>query len=570
MHTLPVGTYLQGGRYRIERLLGQGGFGITYLARHNELDNLMCVKEFFWKEHHVRQGDSSSISIATAGNSELAEKLCTKFKKEAKQIARLRHPNIITVHDLFDENGTAYYVMEYLENGSLADLLEQSGVLSEQKALSYISEVANALSYLHQNKINHLDIKPANILIDDRGKAVLIDFGVAKHYDVVGIETSTLVAGISKGYSPPEQLMPGGVSSFAPTADVYALGATLYKLITGQTPPDSMYIFNMGLPALPTYISASVRKAITQAMNPKIIERPQTIEAFMEIISDKPTSTIPLSEIVAQVDAEEDETIQLCNKTLSEDKLGSKELVPPSVNIEPELEFDVNGVKIKMVYVKPGRFMMGANDSGFTNTPAHEVTLTKGYYIGETPVTAELWNELSKVKSSAYRIKRPITSITHLAIQQFTNELSEKCGRKFRLPTEAEWEFAARGGVKSKGFRYSGSNDIDEVAWYEQNSGSTWYRSGAEQEVMQKQPNELGLYDMSGNVWELCQDGFKRYSETSVVDPIVGVEPNRDRVVRGGCYSSPAAHCTVSSRQYCTHSITFSHNEVGFRLAMDL
>ena len=177
-------------------------------------------------------------------------------------ISEYRHPNIVNIYDVFEENGTAYYVMEYHDGGSLSSL---DLPLSVDEASGYIRQIASALSVLHENKTMHLDIKPSNVLLDKKGNAVLIDFGVSKHYDQAGHQTSSTPVGISHGYAPGEQYQQN-VLSFSPATDIYALGATFYKLLTGLTPPHQNEVAENGLPVFPESVPESVAFVIEKSM----------------------------------------------------------------------------------------------------------------------------------------------------------------------------------------------------------------------------------------------------------------------------------------------------------------
>ena len=290
---LKEGSELQSGKYRIIRVLGQGGFGITYLAEHTMLDKLVAIKEFFPKEYCDRDTATSHLTIGTRNSVEIVEMLKGKFIKEARNISRLHHPNIITIHDIFQENETAYYVMEYVEGSSLSEMVKRNGAMPEAEALGYIRKVAKAVGYMHSKSMNHLDLKPANIMVrESDGEPVLIDFGLSKQYDASGDQTSTTPVGISHGFAPIEQYRPGGVSVFTPQTDIYALGATLFNLLSGQVPPHYSDILEDGLPELPESVSQRIADAIEHAMEIKKNKRPATIEAFVsEIYGDDNTGS---------------------------------------------------------------------------------------------------------------------------------------------------------------------------------------------------------------------------------------------------------------------------------------
>ena len=278
------GALLKNGEYRIEKVLAAGGFGITYLAMQVALGRKVAVKEFFMKEHCNRDSGNSYVSVPSVGSKELLERFKEKFLKEARLIASFDHSNIIRIHDVFEENGTAYYVMEYLEGESLCALGARCGAIDEQVALRYTRQVADALAEVHAGNLLHLDVKPANIMLNKKGEAVLIDFGISKHYDETGSQTSSAAVGISEGYAPLEQYEAGALSSFTPATDVYSLGATLYFLVTGQRPPKAGDVMNDGLPVLPSDISPEVRTAIESAMQPRRKDRPQSVAEFLELL----------------------------------------------------------------------------------------------------------------------------------------------------------------------------------------------------------------------------------------------------------------------------------------------
>lgn len=246
---LQVGTLLQDGKYRILSVLGKGGFGITYLAEQVMLQRKVAIKEFFLQDLCDRDETSSHMTIGTASARETVEAYRDKFLKEARNLATLKHPNIVGVFDVFMENGTAYYAMDYIEGGSLSEKVKAHGYLPEPMATRLITEVGSALACIHDHNMMHLDVKPGNIMLNADDSAVLIDFGLSKQYDTEsGNQTSTTPIGITDGYAPLEQYRRGGVSTFSPETDIYALGATFFYMLTGTTPPCAADVNEYGVP----------------------------------------------------------------------------------------------------------------------------------------------------------------------------------------------------------------------------------------------------------------------------------------------------------------------------------
>ena len=203
--------------------------------------------------------------------------------------------------------------------------------------------------------------------------------------------------------------------------------------------------------------------------------------------------------------------------------------------------FTVKGVSFTMKPVSGGTFEMGSLSGSLDEQPVHSVTLST-YYIGETEVTQELWQAVMGSNPSLRKgDKRPVEQVSWNDCQTFISKLNSLTGKRFRLPTEAEWEFAARGGVKSRGYMYSGSNTPGSVAWYTENVDYETIDVGS------KLPNELGLYDMSGNVWEWCSDRMGSYSKSAQTNP-KGSQVGSGRVFRGGCFANIARGCRVSNR----------------------
>ena len=225
-----------------------------------------------------------------------------------------------------------------------------------------------------------------------------------------------------------------------------------------------------------------------------------------------------------------------------------------------------DGICIEMVKVEAGTFMMGATsemkDSYGWEKPVHQVTLTNDYYMGKYEVTQALWQAVMGSNPSEYKGDNlPVETVSWNDCQKFISKLNSLTGRKFRLPTEAEWEYAARGGKESRGYQYSGSSNISDVAWYDENSGSKTHPVGT------KQANELGIYDMTGNVWEWCSDWYSSYSSSSQTNP-TGSDSGSARVSRGGGWNCNASYCRLSVRFYYTPD--FRLDILGLRLALSV
>nr|WP_303257127.1 serine/threonine-protein kinase [uncultured Prevotella sp.] len=233
---LQVGTILH-GTYKIESYLASGGFGNTYLAKNIEFDETYAIKEFFVKGVCQRDGNSTTISVSNAENTNSFEQQREKFKKEARRLRSLSNPHIVKVYDLFEENGTAYYVMDYVDGENLSARLKRTNApLAESEVRNYLNQILDGLEAIHNEGMFHLDIKPANIMVDSHDVVKLIDFGASKQQSTVGGATMSTGISYTNGYAPSEQ-MAQSYDKFGPWTDFYALGATMYKLLTNQDPP---------------------------------------------------------------------------------------------------------------------------------------------------------------------------------------------------------------------------------------------------------------------------------------------------------------------------------------------
>lgn len=299
---LSENTLLKNGKYRIVRSIGQGGYGVTYLATTTEevrggigtfpVSVPVAIKEFFVKTYCVRDILTGDVLVPTAEGKERVPRLREDFEKEAKSMAQMDHPNIVKVIDIFEDNQTLYYVMQYLDGSSLADLVGRTGAMPVETARRYIFQVAGAVAYLHEQHVCHFDIKPSNIMITNQDMAVLIDFGISRHYDGQGISTTSRPVGYSGGFSSPEQRM-GDILQFSPSSDIYSLAATLYYMLSGKAPTDN----NMPNAAVqeecPTGVSPEMWKAVAAGMETDKNLRPPTVKEWLSILDDT-TATKPI------------------------------------------------------------------------------------------------------------------------------------------------------------------------------------------------------------------------------------------------------------------------------------
>ena len=298
---LADGTLLRQNSYRVERVLGQGGFGITYLATDLTLDKKVAIKEFFPKDYCVRN-ERNQLVVATISGDDIVSVLKQKFLKEAKKIARLENsPYIIKIYAAFEENETAYYVMEYIEGESLSEMVARVGPLPVDWAVGYIRHIGSALQHMHDNYFNHLDVKPANVMIRWSDlTAVLIDFGLSKEYVDGGQETSMSPMGVSHGFAPIEQYRTDGITEFSPQTDIYSLAATLYFSLTGIVPPQAPVVATEGL-TMPENMPVHLISTVSKAMSTSRKTRHGSVNEFLSAISAGEQSETVLEKAVDDI-----------------------------------------------------------------------------------------------------------------------------------------------------------------------------------------------------------------------------------------------------------------------------
>lgn len=314
-NALRNGTILYGSeyKYRIEKTLGNGSFGITYMASvgiEGGLQAYVAIKEFFLNSYCYRDGSD----VVYSGSDGKFDRYLKKFNKEIDHLARLDNEGVIKVIDSFEGNGTAYYVMEYVDGGTLDEYLQRSGgKLGEPAAVDMAIRIGQALSYLHGQGILHLDLKPQNIMLRDATEPVLIDFGLSKLYEEGAGLTSTLTHEATSGYAPVEQYNYSD-NGFPVTMDIYALGGTLYKMLCGQVPPHATVVLNTdGIIASNLRnngISTPVISVVEKAMQPRVNSRYQTADEMLSDLTILVHQHMPANEETSIIDGESQQSVR--------------------------------------------------------------------------------------------------------------------------------------------------------------------------------------------------------------------------------------------------------------------
>lgn len=553
---LPVGTVLH-GTYKIERYLSSGGFGNTYLVTNVQFGETRAIKEFYLKGICQREGKSTTISVSNSENTISFNQQCEKFKKEARRLRGLDNPHIVKVYDLFEENGTAYYVMDYVDGENLSTRLARNNIpLSEKAVLNYLNQILDGLQAIHNAGMLHLDIKPANIMVDKNDVVKLIDFGASKQQTSANGVTTTTGVYYTNGYAPIEQIAQS-YDKFGPWTDFYALGATLYKLLTNHNPPSLSDIREDGTDdkhialAMPQ-VSKKTRQLVVWMMNDNRLSRPQSVkdirvflngEANVSVDSKHATKKAKrsIAKIVQTICLSLFATVAVLSSAYyGYSKFRQRMLINQLVDNMVEVKGGtLNGVSFNMFYI--GKFEV-------TNEEFHAVMDDRGvdYFIrAQFGLKFETAYSIRESMKENCKLHHPMI-IGRKNVTEFIKQLNKITGRNFRLPTDREWEIAARGGINSQGYRFAGSDDINRIAWCDDGVSLSHTR-----EVGKKYPNELGLYDMTGNVDELC-------------DNVVGDAASDRWSVRGGCARDLPADCLISKRKPLGSDCL-----VGFRLVLD-
>jgi formylglycine-generating enzyme required for sulfatase activity/predicted Ser/Thr protein kinase len=564
------------GGFRLERRLGKGGMGEVFLATQLSVKRQVALK--------ILPGSFAASPQAVQ-----------RFLHEGRLAAKLDHFHIVTVFEAGEDNGHYYLAMAYIEGESLAQRLQRDKVLPEAEVLAIARTVADALAYAWEAfQLLHRDLKPGNLMVDRRGRVFLMDLGLAKSLgDEDGMTLSGAILGTPQ-YMSPEQAQ--GRTDLGVPTDVYALGATLYHLVTGAPP----FAGETTLAVLHKLLHEPLPPA--RERNPEVsVACSQLIAAMMakepagryrdwrvliadidrvlqgalpaaagRVMPPPPSAAaawlsrglltaaiVALAAVAGTVARRHGQAAALDGAAGAARAIAAG--AADSYRTIPDLGLD-------LVWVAPGSFQMGSGDGDAK--PVHPVRISRGYWVGKYEVTQAEYRVITGKDPSHFKgARNPVEQVSWQDALAFCAALTEReraAGRLpaayvYRLPTEAEWEYAARGGILARGYTYAGSDDPYDAAWHAANSAERTHAVG------QKQPNELGLHDMSGNVWEWCLDAHddSYYARSSAVDPVNTAAPTH-RVIRGGGWNFDAGFLPPAfrARDLPTHAWGY----VGFRV----
>jgi formylglycine-generating enzyme required for sulfatase activity len=572
--SLPTGTRLE--QFVIERVLGAGGFGVTYLATDSRLNRKVVIKENLPAQFCFRDPASLTVAPRHSHGDDATNFLWSleNFSKEAALLASLEHPGIVRVLHSFESLGTAYFVMPFVEGETFDELVRQieRRPFTEDELRGLLDRVLSALDHLHQRGIYHRDIKPGNILITNEGVPVLIDFGSARQR--LSERSMTVVE--SAGYTPFEQLQSRG--NVGPWSDLYALGATLVKAITGEALPkaadrafDDPYKPLADIPIWLERFSVAFLSGVDGALQMRPKDRWQNAGEWKahlhQSTAAKAESTVPESKVEVTATPQ-----QAPNAVHTSSPL-------PLPTVEERDFLLAYQMPIRMCWIPPGEFLMGSPGNELGRQPdetQHRVQITRGFWVGKYPVTQAQWRAVMGSNPSHFIGENlPVESVSWLEICNdsqgaggFLSRINSTApsGFSFDLPSEAEWEYACRARTdahlnhgKNLSYDTGECQNLDEVAWYAGNSG---FRT---QPVGQKIPNAWGLHDMHGNIAEWCMDFYGDYANKWDTDP-AGTFTGLYRVYRGGSWINGPKDCRSSSRAGVAPE-THLRN-LGFRLVL--
>jgi formylglycine-generating enzyme required for sulfatase activity/predicted Ser/Thr protein kinase len=515
-------------RYRIIRELGRGGMGVVYLVEDTRLRGRLTALKMIHPE---------LVSHEEARQ---------RFKDEVILCLDLFDPHIVRINNLEESDRLLYFTMEYIQGHSLRQMMdarkEKRPPFSLEETVQVIGQILDALSYAHQTTI-HRDIKPENILIQEEVSGFqvkVLDFGIAKILSASRFTRTAQSMGTAY-YMSPEQIQ--GAKHIDQRSDLYAVGMILYEMLTGEIAVGWFDMPGELVSGLPGCIDRVVKKVLSKKPEKRHDSAGQLKSELADCLAHK-----------NRQQTEEQEAA----KRAGQQKVRAAEPAEP----EPGELWTEPVTGMDFVYVPGGSFMMGSDspEAYEDEQPVHEVRLD-GFWIGKYPVTQGQWQQIMGNNPSEFELGDdfPVERVFWDDAKKFITLLNQQSGRQFVLPTEAQWEYAARSGGRDE--TYSGGNDVDAVAWYDENSEDETHRVGT------KAPNGLGIYDMSGNVYEWCEDMYDEnaYSKHARYNPVI-TSGGTARVFRGGDWDDEDWDVRAAYRGWNTPAA--GDNGLGFRLSL--
>ncbi|MEG4852326.1 bifunctional serine/threonine-protein kinase/formylglycine-generating enzyme family protein [Microcoleus sp. B5-D4] len=535
-------------RYRPIGFLGKGGFGRTYLAEDIDRLNQPCV---------VKQ---LAPNFQGTWESSKAREL---FQQEARQLQQLgQHPQIPSLDAYFEQDKYLYLVQQFVDGDNLLNLLQNQGIWQESQIKQLLLELLPVLKFIHEQKIIHRDIKPENIMRRrSDGLLVLIDFGVSKQLS--GTVMSRLGTRIgSDGYAPFEQMKSGEAY---PASDLFSLGATAFHLLTGIHPSDLSVEQGYSWTGnwqqhLKSPIDKGLELILSKLLAKDIQQRYQSAE---EVLIDFQRQSTPKNSINLQKIDFEVVTVDVRGNITNRQQRQAQFF---SENLG-------SGAILDMVAIPGGRFVMGSpsTEAGRSNNEGPQRTVNiSPFFMGKYPITQEQWevvmgNNPSDIKG----LKRPVEQVSWNNALEFCQKISQKTGKTYRLPSEAEWEYACRAGTTTP--FYFGETITPDLVNYDGN----YPYNAAPKGLYRKQttdvgsfpPNPFGLYDMQGNVWEWCSDKWHdNYSGAPTDGSSWETATDNKRVLRGGSWNNHALYSRSADRD--RNSAGYKLRNWGFRVAV--
>ncbi|QCS49466.1 serine/threonine protein kinase [Picosynechococcus sp. PCC 11901] len=551
-------------RYRSVQFLGEGGFGRAFLAIDSDTWDTPCVIKQFLP------------NLGGASGSAVLEKAKELFKRESKQLKELgKHPQIPDLLAFFEEESKLYIVQEYIEGKNLLDLVLSQGRFPEAKIREFLASLLKVLEFVHEQKVIHRDIKPENIIYQtEKQQYVLIDFGVSKQVGSILTQVGTSAG--TTGYAPPEQMR--GYVDYS--SDLYALAATTVRLLTGRFAQEVN-----GLIEDEVYDIPNCEWVFGDWCRRNRISLSKELEQILlKMLSLRPKERFAAAtEVLSVLNTNKNQPQQITMPQVSSAR--NQPSMPSSFT-----EDLGNGVKLEMILIPAGSFMMGtpydeitklckeySSDGIRRESPQHRVTIPKPFYMGKFLVTQGQWQAVMGENPSYFKNgdNYPVDSVSWNDCQKFIKKLNKKTKKRYRLLSEAEWEYACRAGSSTKYCFGNEDRELRDYAWFGDNSGDQildslgiWQKhtegslywdeinsnNCRSHPVGRKKPNQFGLYDMHGNLWEWCADAWHesykdKPKEAKENDSITWSSSDKKlRVLRGGSWDFIPGGCRSATR----------------------